>query len=431
MIFNFEQLVKLKGFHKYIIALLLCLYVFSAINAQVLRTQVFDTSIKTLHIGKVSEKYSTNMIELNSNDILRIKFDQMSHEMHAYSYKILHCNFDWTVDNISTNEYLTGFTTGNITNYQLSTTTTFLYTHYYFDLPNDDINFKISGNYAVLIFEDNKTDKPVAQVCFTIVEPKVTIEHKIRSNTDIELNGRYQQLDVDINTNSLSIQNPQNEIRVSVKQNNRYDSEVTNITPTFINGKILSYVNNKNLIFEGGNEFHSFDISSVYAASRGVDRIKYIQPHYEVFLAQDNIQTTKTYMHEFDANGKFVVNYQESVDNADTEADYMIVHFMLPLKQPFFDGQLFVSGDFNYNLLNEQTRINYDFNAGMYLHKALLKQGGYNYQYRFLPKGEIKANVERVDGSYWQTNNEYAVYVYYRPVGCRYDKLVGVKYFDK
>jgi len=415
---------------------IIIIYVFSYsyiyANNPVCRTQIFDNTIKTLQIGRDGEKYASNLMELNSGEVLKIKFDQLSNEVHAYSYKILHCNADWTVSNLLSNEYLEGFTTADITDYTLSSNTTFLYTHYRFELPNNDMKLKISGNYVVLIFEDNQSDKPVAQVCFSVYEPTVSVNHTLRANTDIELNGRYQQIDFDVLLNGLAVQNPQNEIRVLVRQNNRFDNEVFGTQPTYIEGSKLSFRNNKDLIFEGGNEFHSFDISSVYAASRGVDRIKYVQPHYEVFLTQDKIQTSKVYNHEFDANGRFVINLQEeSIDNSDTEGDYMYVDFMLLAKEPFFDGQLYIGGDFNYNLLNENSIINYDFNAGMYFYRTLLKQGGYNYQYRFLQKNNSKASVERVDGSFWQTNNEYAVFVYYRPIGARYDRLVGVNAFDK
>ncbi len=401
------------------------------VNALVYRTQIFEPSIKTLQIGRVGEKYSSNLLELNGSDILRVKFDELSHNAHAYSYKVLHCNADWTQSNLSTNEYLEGYTSANINDYALSSATTFLYTNYRFDLPNDNMKFKISGNYVVIIAEDNQFDKPVAQICFSVFEPKVTIQHTIRANTDIELNGRFQQIDFDLSLNGVSVQNPMNELKVVVRQNNRFDNEVFGVQPTYMNGSKLTFTNNKLLIFEGGNEFHSFDISSVYAASRGVDRIKFIQPHYEVFLTPDKIETSTAYNHEFDANGKFVVNFQEAVDNSDTEADYMYVNFVLPAKQPFFDGQIYAGGDFNYNLLTESTKLSYDFNAGTYFYRTILKQGGYNYQYRFLQKGSNKASVERVEGSYWQTNNEYGIYVYYRPVGGRYDQLIGFKKFDK
>ena len=71
--------------------------------------------------------------------------------------------------------------------------------------------------------------------------------------------------------------------------------------------------------------------------------------------------------------------------------------------------------------------MKYDGKTESYKQTVLLKQGGYNYQYRFVPKGEQKAIVERVDGSFWQAGNEYTIYVYHRPWGERYDKLVAVK----
>lgn len=391
------------------------------------RTQTFAENIKTLQIGVNDDKYLLPVIELNSEDVLRIRFDEMSHEAHSYGYKAIHCNADWTPSNLSTNEYISGFTSGNITDFNLSQITTFLYTHYKFELPNSDMSFKISGNYVVIIYEDNDVDKPIAQACFSIVQPKVTVNASIRGNTDTELSGRLQQIDFDLMLNGYNIKDIGSELKVVVRQNNRIDNEVSGIQPTYISASKLSYTNNKALIFEGGNEYHRFDISSVYAASEGIATIRYQQPHYEAFLTQDKIQTSKIYMHNFDVNGKFVINYQESVENSDIEGDYMYVHFMLPTKEPFLDGQIYLGGDFNNNLFNENSRLQYDFNAATYYKTMLLKQGGYNYQYWFVQKGSKKANVEKVEGSYWQTGNEYTIYVYHRPWGERYDKLIAIK----
>ncbi|HRZ97873.1 MAG TPA: DUF5103 domain-containing protein [Paludibacter sp.] len=399
-----------------------------SLSAQnIYRTQILKPNIKTLQIGIKDEKFLLPVIELGSSEILQIRFDEMSHESHSYGYKVIHCNADWTPSNIMTNEYLRGYTTANITDYTLSVNTTFLYTHYNFFLPNNDINFKISGNYAIIIYEDNNVDKPVAYACFSVVEPKVKINTTLRGNTDTELNGRLQQLDFEIALNGYVVRDPNAEIKVVVRQNNRIDNEVKGIQPTFISGSKLSYMNNRQLIFEGGNEYHRFDISSIYAASEGIAEIKYKQPHYEAFLNPDKIQKSRIYMQNFDVNGKFLINFQDGFENANSEADYMYVHIFLPTQQPFFDGQLYLGGEFNYNLLNDNSRLKYDGNSGMYYQTLLLKQGGYNYQYWFVPKGSTKASVEKVDGSYWETGNEYTIYVYHRAWGERYDKLIGVK----
>ena len=108
----------------------------------------------------------------------------------------------------------------------------------------------------------------------------------------------------------------------------------------------------------------------------------------------------------------------------------MYVNFKLGAPTPFFDGLVYLGGDFNFNLTNTASRMKFDMDLSAYTQRILLKQGGYNFQYWFVQKGTTKANVERVEGSYWQTKNEYTVYVYHRPWGERYDKLIAVKSFE-
>ena len=50
----------------------------------------------------------------------------------------------------------------------------------------------------------------------------------------------------------------------------------------------------------------------------------------------------------------------------------------------------------------------------------MLKQGFYNYQY-ILEDGSTKKTM----GDFWQTENEYQTFIYFRDLGGRYDRLVG------
>ena len=406
---------------------LLSVFFCFTISAQIYRTQIFKPNIKTLQIGLVGVKMSLPIMEHNGKDVLEVSFDEMSHNSHSYAYKVFHCNADWTLSGLNSNEYLGGYTTANITDFARSVNATYQYTHYTFQLPNSDMSFKVSGNYVVQIYEDNQTENPIAQACFSLVEPRVTITGKVRGNTDTELSGRLQQIDFEVILNGYQVRDASQELKVVVRQNNRIDNQFTDVQPTYLAGSKLSYVNNKSLIFEGGYEYHRFDISSVYAAGEGVADIKYTNPHYDAFLNDNKIQTSRIYSSEMDVNGKFIINVQNAKVDDNIGADYMVVHFNLPTKQPFFDGQLYLGGEFNYNLLNDAVRLKYDGKTESYVQTVLLKQGGYNYQYWFVPKGESKATVERVDGSFWQTGNEYTIYIYHRPWGERYDKLVGVK----
>ena len=374
-----------------------------------------------------------DVLVLGEEESLHISFDEMSHDVHFYTYTVTMLHSD-----LLSNEYLEGFTTRDITDYEHSLNTSRIYTHYWFNFPNEDMRLTKSGQYLLSVYEDGNPDNVVAEVEFCVVEPLVKIDARTRNNTDIELSGRFQQVDIDVNTAALNIRDP-HEVRLVVTQNNRTDNAVQLTYPTFVEPSRLRYINTKDLIFEGGNEYHHFDAFSCFYAGYGIDRVFYEMGDYHASLFPNEI-TQGQYIHEFDSDGRFVIN-AERTSNPDTEAEYMWVHWSLPVEKPWFDGALYIGGDLFNNELGLRNRMQYDADAKCYWLTALVKQGGYDYQYWFVPKqpgqtcnsqvrpatANIKTTTQRVDGSYWQTENEYAVYVFWRPFGARYDRLVGVQ----
>ncbi|MEE0921344.1 MAG: DUF5103 domain-containing protein [Paludibacteraceae bacterium] len=427
--------------------LILLLFMVSMAGYAQHETQVLDTDIRTLRMrymiealvpsGTVSRPYlilpENGVIDgSEAENTLEISFDEMSHDVHQYSYRVVHCNRDWTESDISSYEYVDGFTTADIVEYEHSMNTQQAYTHYSFAFPNEDMQLKASGNYALQIYEDGDQEQVVAEVCFKVVEPMVSMDANVRGNTDSEFNGRYQQLDIDVNIRSLNLQNP-NEIKIVVEQNGRRDNQVVLSRPTFVEPNRLRYVNQKALIFEGGNEYRHFDIYSAYYAGYHVDRVEYAQGEYHALLDIDEVRGTKNknagreglpYVTEMDANGQWLVNC-EKTDYVDTEAEYMWVHFVLPVEQYVMDGQVFVGGEAFGNQLSAQNRMEYNADQKYYYLYAYLKQGGYDYMYYVW--GQNGVTSLPIEGSHWQTQNEYSICVYYTPFGGRCDRLVGYK----
>ena len=412
--------------------LLITVACFLALSAYAERLLKYETcllkeEVKTLRIRRAEPgPLERPILTLGSDEQLEISFDELSHDTRNYTYTLLHLNADRTESDLTSSEYLKGFTTQDITKYTQSVNTEQLYTHYSFLLPNDDMQITASGNYAVKIYEDGDRDNIVGYVCFSVVEPMVGIDVNVRGNTDIELSGRYQQLDIDVNLDDLHLVDPTGEIRLLVRQNGRTDNEVYYPKPTYIESRRLRYINQKQLIFEGGNEFRHFDISSVYFKGYNVDLINYDRHFYHAFLFPDEIKAEAPYLTEYDANGQFVVHAEKAYDD-DTDADYMWVHFLLPSDNPWFTGNPFVCGDLTYNCFSEENRLQYDAEHKAYYLSLFLKQGGYDYQYLFLEKGKNKATTFPAEGSHWQTQNEYTIYVFYHPFGARADRLIGVK----
>jgi len=93
---------------------------------------------------------------------------------------------------------------------------------------------------------------------------------------------------------------------------------------------------------------------------------------------------------------------------------------------PLPGGSVYLNGELFNNVLDEKSKMGYNFETKQYEKAVLLKQGSYNYQYLFVPTGSTIGQTGPIEGNYYQTQNEYSIYVYYRPMGARYDRLIGV-----
>lgn len=360
---------------------------------------------------------------------VEISFDEMSHGVHLYSYYVLHLNTDHTVSELFPSEYMRGMPMVEIVDYEHSMNTQRLYTHYRFSFPNEDMVLTRTGDYVVCICEDNDADKLVATQIVRVTSAGADIRVDVRSDTYKELHGRYQQLDIDVVPplqRQSSTTNLAGDYFIIVEQNGRTDNRVVRPKPNFVESNRLRFVNNKDLLFEGGCEYRHMDTYSTYFAGAGVERVWYENGDYQALLPMATAAQYGPYVHEFDANGQRVVN-SEKTDEDDTESEYMWVYFALAVDQPWLDGQVFVGGDVFENRLTARNRMWYDEKQHCYFLASLIKQGGVDYQYWFLGKGQQAASVLRTEGSHYETRNEYTILVYYHPFGSRVDELVGMQ----
>lgn len=407
---------------KYFILYLLTM-IWITVNGQ--RNEVLVPHIKTLQVEINNNWLLPPVMNLNSPDYVHISFDELTHEYHRYSYTITHCNSDWQKSNLIDLDYLNGFNNNLIKHYENSFNTTMLYTHYWFRIPNEDVQLTASGNYIVTVFDEDNASTPVLKACFCVLEPQVAVTASVTGNTDIDTNVSHQQVNFNINYKGYLINSPQNEVKVCVMQNLRTDNMVTNISPTFISPGVLQYVHNRNLIFEAGNEYRRFEITDVHYATQGVEKIEYFNPYYHAILFPD--QPRKNYSFDIDQNGRYYIRYNLAQDS-ETEADYLFVHFTLEMEDPLPGGDFYLQGEFTYDRFNTESKLTYNAQDRAYEGVQLLKQGAYNYLYLFVPDGSTKGSTAQAAGNFYETENEYLILIYHRPFGGQYDKLIGMQF---
>lgn len=383
------------------------------------------SSIHTVQLYKKGWNMSQPIINLYPQEQLTLEFDDFAYESKNYQYRIVHCNSDWEESNLMPTEYLDGFMPGTISDYQYSFNTTFDYIHYTLDFPNQDIKLKLSGNYLIKVFELGHEDTPVLTRPFYVSEAMVSILPRIKYTVNSNFRESMQEVNFTIQHPNFRINNPREELKVVIQQNGRWDSQINNLKPLFIRNQELDYSYNRENLFDGGNEYRWLDVRSTRFAPEHVANISFFDPHYHFTLFPDKSLRLKPYFYREDFNGKYYIEVKENRDPY-IEADYVYVHFKLPAEAPFVDGHLYVTGGLNDWQLNGTNRMEYNFNTHMYELTLLLKQGFYNYQYHFLENGQTKAEVERFEGNYGQTENDYIIYVYYQSLSDNYERLIGV-----
>jgi hypothetical protein len=386
---------------------------------------VFREEIKSVQLFRVGNELSNPVIELGSDVKLLLKFDDLAEDVKNYSYTVIHCDANWNESYIQQNEYLSGFPDNPIADYAMSFNTSIKFVNYQLTIPNGDCTPKYSGNYALIVFEDNNRKNLVLTQRFYIVEPKVRIEGLVKKATFDVYNGENQEVDFKVVNQQLKLLNPREDIKVVLMQNRRWDNAILDLKPNYIRDNVLDYDYNKENVFPGGNEFRYFDIRTKRHNGENVESIKFIRQYFHAALLPDAIRNNSKFLPYKEMNGNFVIESQDRVTDADTECDYMFVHFYLSMTSQLVGGSVNVFGALTGWNANKSNEMKWNYEAAGYELSLLLKQGYYNYLYVYVPEGAKKADSVNLEGTFFITENEYEIFAYYRDQSSRYDRLVG------
>jgi hypothetical protein len=386
---------------------------------------VYRDEIKSVQIYRIGNELSNPVIELGSDVKLVLKFDDLAEEVKNYSYTVIHCDVNWNESFIQQNEYLSENPDNPVSDYAMSNNTTIKFVNYQIQIPNEDCTPKYSGNYALVVFEDDNRENLVLIQRFYVFEPKVRIEGLVKRATFDSFNGENQEVDFKVINDQLKLRNPAEDIKVVLMQNHRWDNAIRSLKPSFIRENILEYDYDKENVFPGGNEFRFFDIRTNRHPGENVGEIQFIRPYYHVSLLADAIRSNKKYMPFDEMNGNFVIESQDRVSDFDTECDYEFVHFLLPMQSPLVGSSVNVFGALTGWNANKTNEMKWNFETARYELTLLLKQGYYNYQYAYTAQNSKTADLVNLEGTYFVTENEYQIYAYYRDLASRYDRLVG------
>jgi len=404
-----------------------CRNILNEENDSLIQTNhIFQKTIKTVELFKDGWPLSYPIMDLNATNKLKLKFDELGDQVGDYYYTFIHCDADWNFSALNEADYLDGFPENQLNHFEYSFNTTVKYVHYELVFPNDDVRFLVSGNYILLVYRDYNRNEPVLTRRFMITENRLSVRGVLKRAATAKSFDTGQELEITVGYPGFPISDPYHELMLVVSKNGRWDNAIVFRNPNFVRNKEVVYSFDQKNIFPGGNEYRYFDIKSIRYQSQYVKFIDFKSPFYYVGLYPSKPRFNKAYFYEQDMNGKFIIKIQEG-KNSDTEADYVKVYFTLQNPFPITEGEIYIFGAISDWSCTPDNHLIYNYETKAYESSLTLKQGVYNYQYVVKRKNTGRIDPVFIEGSYYETENDYLIYVYYRAPGSRYDRLAGMQ----
>ena len=391
--------------------------------------KIVMSNIAGVKLYQQGNQMSYPILTLNGGELLDLHFDDLDGRVKNYFYTFQLCNADWLPANLSTFDYLQGFSQVRLSQYRVSSLSLTRYVHYQATLPDRNCVPTKSGNYLLKVFLDGDTNKLAFTRRVLVVEKKTDIAAQVLQPFNSQFFRTHQKVQFSIDKARLNVVSPQQQIKVVVLQNNRWDNAAKNIQPTFNRGNMLEFNTENDAVFPAGKEFRWADLRSFRFQSERVDRVTNQPRSIDIFLRPDAERSTQRYINFRDFNGYYSIETTD-IQNPWWQSDYATVHFTFVPENntPYPNKKVFVIGEMNSYNMDDTSAMSYNTEKGVYEKSMFLKQGFYSYMYvtKDARERNAVAVTEQTDGNYWETENDYTILVYYRPLAGRHDELVGV-----
>ncbi|MCH1539138.1 MAG: DUF5103 domain-containing protein [Flavobacteriaceae bacterium] len=386
-------------------------------NAQALNETTLSENLKSISFKSQDSKQQFPLVQIG--ETFTLEFDDLLAQENDYYYTISYYNHDWTPSSLFKNEFLEGYDNLRITNIQSSFGTLQRYTHYKLILPNENTQFKISGNYLLSIY--NSSDELMFTRKFLIYRNLASIQAGVFRSRELEQYMSNQTIQFSIKPVGFNLRNQNKDLKVIILQNDQWDVQKIITKPQYVIGRELHFRYDSPLQFEGGNEFLYLDTKDSRVVNPSISHVE-LDDIYQTYLFTDPERKNYPYTLNPDINGDFEINTVQGA-NPDIESDYTQVYFSLAKQYTLQEEEIYLYGKFTNYEIKDEYKLTYNPSYEVYEGTWLIKQGFYNYKYVWKSDGVLDKN--RISGSHAATENQYLILAYTRLIGTQHDALIA------
>jgi hypothetical protein len=349
----------------------------------------------------------------------------MEREGRSLSVYFVHATRDWTRD-LSPSRVLESYHDDQLVDYRASQGTEVPYVHYTYRFPNDDIRFRLSGNYILRVTERGRRDSVLFERPFFVTDEAGQLDLGAEG---IRVPGQRQQ-----SLRPVARFSPPAELQgdpfgysVCFVRNGRLPDTRCANRPLLGQQPRLEFELERDRAFAPATADYTIDLGNL-RSSAGIERLNRTVSPYQVLLEPDYAQFSGQDW-EATLNGQVVVRdaVRGRADPAFT-AEYVETTFaFVPPKEQPLGNTVTLSGSFSGMDPRRGVEMRWNTGRRRYEGSLLLKQGRYQYFYES-PDPQLQSAVRQ---SQARLQNTYTTFVYYQDPSRNTDRLLRVNSFQR
>jgi hypothetical protein len=379
--------------------------------------------IRTIQLYRGDDERRLPVVALDDETSLTLEFDLMKEQGRPLSIYFEHADRRWRRD-LTSNQILESFQNDRLLDYRPSRNTDVPYVHYRYRFPNEEIRFRISGNYILRVTERGRRDSVLFEQPFFVTEKQGRLQLEAEALTipgqqvpSLRPKARYLPPS-DIQGDPLGH-------AVCFVRNGRLADTRCEDQPLLVRQPELEFELERDRAYAPTTAGFGLDLSTLRPAGR-IAEVKRTTVPLEVLLDPDYARFGEPTVGP-NVNGQTIVR-SALTGRADPafSAQYVETTFaFVPLDEQPYNSPLVVAGSFSQMDPDHGTKMTWNAARGRYEGTVLLKQGKYQYFYSTSDPAfakQIQETQRRITGT-------YTAFVYYQDAQYNTDRLLQVNGF--
>ncbi|MFB6098675.1 MAG: type IX secretion system plug protein domain-containing protein [Salinibacter sp.] len=380
--------------------------------------------VQTIQLYRGDDESSLPVVPLDGGAALTLEFDLLRQNGRPLSIYFQHADRHWRRD-LSSSQILESFQHDRLLDYRSSRGTEVPYVHYVYRFPNDEIRFRLSGNYILRVTERGRRDSVLFEQPFFVAEGAGSLQVGAEP---VVVPGQPQP-----SRRPSARYTPPSRIRgdpfgytVCFVRNGRLADTRCKERPLLVRQPELKFRLDRDRAYAPITAGYNLDLSVLRSTDQiaRIDRTRspvriVLSPDYARFMGSPSSQGLK---------GQTVIRAALTgrVDPA-LSAEYVETTFaFVPAGGRPYSRPLILTGSFSGMTPNRGTTMRWNSSRGRYEGTVLLKQGTYQYFY----SSSDPAFAKQMRGTRTRTTGTYTAFVYYRDARYNTDRLLRVGGFS-